>query len=88
MNKLFLALIAAFTMSAGVTAFADTTKECEKIKDEYNIIYAAKGFCFKDPDAKAKYGNENCNTTKPKFSEREQQKLDAIKARQKELNCK
>ena len=88
MNKLFLVLIAAFTMSAGVTAFADTAQECEKIKDEYNIIYAANGFCFKDPDAKAKYGNGNCNTTKPKFSEREQQKLDAIKARQKELNCK
>ena len=88
MNKIFIGLIAAFSMSVGVNAFADTAKECEKLKDEHNLIYAAKGFCFKDPDAKAKFGNENCNTTKPKFSDKEQQKLDEIKARQKELNCK
>jgi hypothetical protein len=88
MNKIFIGLIAACSMSVGVNAFADSAKECEKLKDEYNLIYAAKGFCFKDPDAKAKFGNENCNTTKPKFSEKEQQKLDEIKARQKELNCK
>lgn len=88
MNKFFLAGLAALTMSVGVSAFADTAKECEKITDQYNIIYAAKGFCFKDPAAKAKYGDENCTNTKPKFSEKEQQKLDEIKARQKELNCK
>ncbi|NHB59493.1 YARHG domain-containing protein [Acinetobacter shaoyimingii] len=88
MNKLFIGLITAFSMSFGVSAFADNAKDCEKLKDEYNLIYAAKGFCFKDADAKAKFGNENCNTTKPKFSEKEQQKLDSIKARQKELNCK
>ena len=34
------------------------------------------------------FGNDNCYTTKPKFSEKEQQRLDAIKERQKELNCK
>lgn len=88
MNKMMMGLIAVFSMSVGVSAFADTAKECEKLKDDYNVIYAAKGFCFKDPDAKAKFGNENCNTTKPKFSEKELQKLDEIKARQKELNCK
>ncbi|EZQ10456.1 MULTISPECIES: YARHG domain-containing protein [unclassified Acinetobacter] len=88
MNKFLLGLITAVSVSAGVNAFADTTKECEKLKDDYNIIYASKGFCFKDPDTKAKFGNENCNTTKPKFSEKEQQKLDSIKQRQKELNCK
>lgn len=88
MNKLILTGMTVFSLTVGVSAFADNAKECEKITDEYNIIYAAKGFCFKDPETKAKYGNENCNTTKPKFSEKEQQKLDAIKARQKELNCK
>lgn len=88
MNKLLISMIAACSMSVGVSAFADTTKECEKLKDDYNVIYAAKGFCFKDPEAKAKFGDANCNTTKPKFSEREQQKLDSIKDRQKELNCK
>ncbi|EOD9576732.1 YARHG domain-containing protein, partial [Acinetobacter baumannii] len=55
---------------------------------DYNLIYASKGFCFKDQDAKEKYGNENCHTTKPKFSDKEQQRLDAIKERQKELKCK
>lgn len=88
MNKLFLGCMSAVVMSFGMHAVADTTKECEKLKDDYNVIYAAKGFCFKDPETKAKYGNDNCNTTKPKFSEKEQQKLDAIKERQKELNCK
>lgn len=88
MNKFLIGLIAAGTLSAGVNAFADNAKECEKLKDDYNLIYASKGFCFKDSESKAKYGNENCNTTKPKFSEKEQQKLDSIKERQKELNCK
>jgi hypothetical protein len=88
MNKFLVGLVAAVSLSAGVSAFADTAKECEKLKDDYNIIYASKGFCFKDPETKAKFGNENCNTTKPKFSEKEQQKLDSIKERQKELNCK
>lgn len=88
MNKLLLSGLTAFTVLFGASAFADTAKECEKLKDDYNVIYAAKGFCFKDPEVSAKFGNENCNTTKPKFSEKEQQKLDQIKTRQKELNCK
>lgn len=88
MKKLVIGFITTLTLSIGVSAFANTANECEKLKDEYNLIYAAKGFCFKDPDAKAKFGNENCNTTKPKFSEKEQQKLDENKQRQKELNCK
>ena len=60
----------------------------QKLKNDHDVIYASKGFCFKDPEAKARFGNDNCYTTKPKFSEKEQQRLDAIKARQKELNCK
>lgn len=88
MKKLFVSICAVGFMSVGMNAFADTAKECEKLKDDYNVIYAAKGFCFKDPEAKAKFGDANCNTTKPKFSDKEQQKLDSIKDRQKELNCK
>lgn len=88
MKKIFLGSLTAILMTVGVNAFADNAKECAKLQDDYNVIYAAKGFCFKDPETKAKFGNENCNTTKPKFSEREQQKLDSIKDRQKELNCK
>ncbi len=89
MNKLLLTTFTLLSMTVGTTVFAaDSAQECKKLQDDYNIIYAAKGFCFKDPEAKARFGNENCNTTKPKFSEKEQQKLDAIKERQKELNCK
>ena len=69
-------------------AHAANEQECQKLKDDRDLIYAAKGFCFIDPEAKAKYGDKNCFTTKPKFSDKEQQRLDAIAARQKELNCK
>jgi hypothetical protein len=47
-----------------------------------------KAFVLKTKMLKKKYGNENCHTTKPKFSDKEQQRLDAIKERQKELKCK
>jgi len=70
------------------TSVLASEQECKKLKNDHDVIYASKGFCFKDPEAKAKYGNDNCYTTKPKFSEKEQQRLDAIKERQKELNCK
>lgn len=89
MNKYVIAMLSTLSMFVGVHAFADdNVQQCKKLQDEYNVIYASKGFCFKDPEAKALYGNDNCNTTKPKFNEKEQQKLDTIKQRQKELNCK
>ena len=82
-RHIFLISFTGFNLQA-----ATPEQECKKLQDDYNLIYASKGFCFKDADAKAKYGNENCHTTKPKFSDREQQRLDEIKERQKELNCK
>ena len=89
MKKRAIAIISMLSMFVGVQAYAaDTSQECQKLQNDHNIIYASKGFCFKDPDAKAKFGNENCFSSKPKFSEKEQQRLDEIKARQKELNCK
>ena len=89
MIKFTVAMLASFATFFGATAFAATAEhECQKLKNDHDIIYASKGFCFKDPEAKAKFGNDNCYTTKPKFSEKEQQRLDAIKDRQKELNCK
>ena len=87
MKKLNLALLAglsALMMSATATA---SEQECQKLKNQHNVIYAAKGFCFKDKEAKEKF-NKNCFTSDPKFNEKEQQKLDEIKQRQKELNCK
>jgi hypothetical protein len=89
MTKLSVAVLASFTTFFGATAFAATAEqECQQLKNDHDVIYASKGFCFKDSEAKAKFGNDNCYTTKPKFSEKEQQRLDAIKDRQKELNCK
>ena len=89
MNKLTVAAVMSLAtlLWASTTVFA-SEQECKKLKNDHDVIYASKGFCFKDPEAKAKFGNDNCYTTKPKFSEKEQQRLDAIKERQKELNCK
>ncbi|MDM1736964.1 YARHG domain-containing protein [Acinetobacter towneri] len=89
MNKFSIAIFASLAtlIGASSTAFA-SEQECQKLKNDHDVIYASKGFCFKDPEAKARFGNDNCYTTKPKFSEKEQQRLDAIKERQKELNCK
>ncbi|MCG9511676.1 YARHG domain-containing protein [Acinetobacter pittii] len=89
MNKFMVAVFTGVVSIASVGIQAATPEqECQKLQDDYNLIYASKGFCFKDPDAKEKYGNENCHTTKPKFSDKEQQRLDAIKERQKELKCR
>ena len=89
MKKLTVMVFAGLVGCIGFNVQAATPEqECQKLQDDYNLIYASKGFCFKDADAKAKFGNENCHTTKPKFSDKEQRHLDGIKARQKELNCK
>lgn len=89
MKKIFITAFTFTSLFVGSFAFAaDNAQECKKLQDDYNVIYASKGFCFKDPEAKAKFGNENCFTSKPKFSEKEQQKLDQIAERQKELKCK
>ena len=87
MNKFTLVMFSILAVSFSASSFAADSAECKKLQDDYNVIYASKGFCFKDPEAKAKFGNDNCFTSKPKFSEKEQQRLDEIKARQKELKC-
>ena len=89
MSKFTAAILTSLAVFMGTSTFAASAEaECQKLKNDHDVIYASKGFCFKDPEAKAKYGNDNCYTTKPKFSDKEQQRLDAIKYRQKELNCK
>lgn len=87
MKQLMIAVLASISASLFMGSAFAAEQECQKLKNDSDVIYAAKGFCFKDPEAKAKF-NDNCYTSKPKFSEKEQQKLDAIKQRQKELNCK
>ena len=88
MKKLCVATLSLATLLGATSTVFASEQECQKLKNDHDVIYASKGFCFKDPDAKAKFGNDNCYTTKPKFSEKEQQRLDGIKQRQKELNCK
>lgn len=86
MKKIFT-LIGVLLSFVSANVYASSA-ECVKLQNDHDVIYAAKGFCFKDEVAKKKFGNENCFTSNPKFSEKEQQKLDLIKARQKELSCK
>ena len=59
MNKFTVAVCAGLITLTGFNLQAATPEqECKKLQDDYNLIYASKGFCFKDADAKAKYGNE------------------------------
>ena len=84
MNKMIgvmTSLALGLTFSSGVWA---NEQECQKLQTQHDLIYAAKGFCFEDKDRSA----NACKTNKPKFSSKEQAKLDEIKARQKELSCK
>lgn len=83
MKKFILPLL----LGTFATSSFAAASNCQQLQDDYNLIYASKGFCFKDPAAIAKYGNDNCHTSKPKFSEKEQQRLDQIKEQQKTLNC-
>lgn len=87
MNKLTVAAVMSLAtlLGASTSVFA-SEQECKKLKNDHDVIYASKGFCFKDAEAKAKFSDE-CRTPNPKFNEKEKQKLDAIKQRQKELNC-
>ena len=89
MNKLqTIALTSCMTLAGISTAFA-SEQECKKLQQDADVIYAAKGFCFKDPDTKARFNNNaDCYTSKPKFSDAEQTRLEQIKTRQKELQCK
>ncbi|MCH4248199.1 MAG: YARHG domain-containing protein [Acinetobacter populi] len=71
---------------AGLTsAYADDAK-CKQLQDQKNLIYAAHGYCFKDPDAQKQYGAD-CHTKKPKFSDAESKRLAQIEDSQKSLNC-
>lgn len=89
MNKLTSIMLTCCLTIIGLNSAFASEAECKKLKQDSDVIYAAKGFCFKDPDTKARFNNNSdCYTTKPKFSDAEQARLEQIKARQKELQCK
>jgi hypothetical protein len=87
MKKLGLSFFCCIAMLVSSSATWANEAECQKLKNQLEVIYAAKGFCFGDKDAKEKF-NKDCYTSKPKFDEKQVKKLDEIKKRQKELNCK
>lgn len=48
MNKLMVAVFAGMVTLAGFSAQAATPEqECQKLQDDYNLIYASKGFVLK-----------------------------------------
>lgn len=61
--------------------------QCDKLQQQKALIHAAHGYCFKDEDAKKKYGNSDCHTKKPKFSGPEAKRIAQIEEKEKELNC-
>ena len=88
MMKLSIVLLASLTTLLSATTALANVQQCQKLQDDYDVIYASKGFCFKDPAKQARFDGKNCHVSKePKFSEKEQQRLDQIKQKQKELNC-
>ena len=52
------ALIGFATLFGASTSVLASEQECKKLKNDHDVIYASKGFCFKDPEAKAKFGND------------------------------
>ncbi|WP_122901525.1 YARHG domain-containing protein [Acinetobacter sp. B51(2017)] len=89
MMKFTIAAIASLMTLLAATHATANEQQCQKLQDDHDVIYASKGFCFKDPAKQARFDGKNCHLSKePKFSEKEQQRLDQIKQKQKELNCK
>ena len=82
-NSVQMALAAIIMLSSAGAAYAN---DCKALKRKNDIIYASKGFCFKNPEPKGL--NDNCHTTKPKFSAQERQILDDIKKEMKDKGCK
>ncbi len=58
MNKLMVAVFAGMVTLAGFSAQAATPEqECQKLQDDYNLIYASKGFCFISQNSLIKSSN-------------------------------
>ena len=81
MKNFTVALFAGLISLAGIRCTGcHSGTGVSKAQNDYNVIYASKGFCFKDKDAKEKFGNENCYTSKPKFSEKSSNVLMKLKS--------
>ncbi|MCC6136881.1 MAG: YARHG domain-containing protein [Gammaproteobacteria bacterium] len=83
MRALFVMTV--FTMFLPVTnAVADS---CYDLWYERNLIYAENGYCFKTDLARRTFSDFSCRTDHPRFSSREQRRIDEIKAEERERGC-
>lgn len=85
--KFMMKMAALSLVFAGFGSAYAANAQCDQLQKQKALIYAAHGYCFKDADAKKKYGNDDCHTKKPKFSGAEADRLAQIETKQKELNC-
>ena len=83
MNKLKI-----IAMIMGVIGFSPLSQaaDCASLQDQKNLIYAAHGYCFKDPAAQSQYGAD-CHTKRPTFSAAESDRLVQINDQMKALSC-
>lgn len=86
MMKIAKNLVLAGLMLTGMISATVYAEDCKSLQEQKNVLYAAKGYCFKDKDAQAKYGAD-CHTKKPSFSDAESKRLAQIEANLKSLNC-
>lgn len=89
MKRSIMLVLGALTILLNANSSFAAPEECQKLQQQLELIYAAKGYCLKDPDpeVKARYDSSDCFTDKPKFTAAEQTRVDQIKARQKVLQC-
>ena len=87
MKTVLKAMLGGFLITtAAFTTTVVYAQDCKSLQDKKNLIYASQGYCFNDPEAKQKFG-EDCRTKRPKFSAAETKVLTQIEEKQKELNC-
>jgi hypothetical protein len=62
---------------------------CYELWYSRNLLFDAKGYCFKTPLAQSAFDNSDCTTeTAPKFSQKEIAFIEAILAEEKSRACK
>ena len=82
MKLMFSGVISAAACVATI-AYAE---DCKSLQDDKNLIYAAKGYCFKDKEVQKEFGSE-CYTNRPSFGDAEKKRLAEIEEKQKQLKC-
>ncbi len=80
-------VLASLLFCGGIATVQANEQECQKLQEQKSLIYAAHGYCFKDKTAQKQYGNDDCHTNRPKFSDAENKRLAQIEEKQKTLNC-